>query len=54
MNSLSKIYLFNENTVKKDIGVLLLNYIIPQKASANEDYSSLLLELDDAICVINS
>lgn len=24
----------------------MLNYIIPQKASANEDYSSLLLELD--------
>lgn len=42
----NKYSLFNENTVKKDIGVLLLNYIIPQKASANEDYSSLLLELD--------
>lgn len=44
----NKYSLFNENTVKKDVGVLLLNYIIPQKASANEDYSSLLLELDDA------
>lgn len=42
----NKYSLFNENTVKKDIGVLLLNYVIPQKASSNEDYSSLLLELD--------
>ena len=42
----NKYSLFNENTVKKDIGVLLLNYIITQKASSNEDYSSLLLDLD--------
>lgn len=42
----NKYNLFNENTVKKDIGVLLLNYVIPQKASSNEDYSSLLLDLD--------
>ncbi|WP_455658409.1 DUF4007 family protein, partial [Phocaeicola sp.] len=42
----NKYSLFNENTVKKDIGVLLLNYVIPQKASSNEDYSSLLLDLD--------
>lgn len=42
----NKYSLFNENTVKKDIGVLLLNYVIPQKTSSNEDYSSLLLDLD--------
>lgn len=42
----NKYSLFNENTVKKDIGVLLLNYVIPQKASSNEDYSSLLLDLN--------
>lgn len=38
--------LFNENTVKKDAGVLLQNYVLPRKALSNEDYSSLLLDLD--------
>ena len=37
---------FNENTVKKDIGVLLQNYLLPKKAMTNEDYSSLLVDLD--------
>lgn len=37
---------FNENTVKKDIGTLLLNYVLPQKANALDDYSSLLIDLD--------
>lgn len=37
---------FNENTVKKDIGTLLLTYVLPQKAKALDDYSSLLIDLD--------
>lgn len=37
---------FNENTVKKDIGTLLLNYVLPQKAKALDDYSSLLIDLE--------
>lgn len=37
---------FNENTVKKDIGTLLLNYVLPQKPKALDDYSSLLTDLD--------
>ena len=38
--------LYNENTVKKDIGTLLLNYVLPQKAKAQDDYSALLIDLD--------
>lgn len=38
--------LFNENTVKKDVGVLLQNYSQPVKAKSFEDYSSLLIDLD--------
>lgn len=38
--------LFNENTVKKDIGTLLLNYILPQKAKTLDDYNALLIDLD--------
>ena len=41
-----KMTLFNENTVKKDIGVLLQNYTLPRKPQSNEDYSSLLIDLD--------
>lgn len=37
---------FNENTVKKDIGVLLQNYVRPVKAHSFEEYTSLLLDLD--------
>ena len=37
---------YNENTVKKDIGTLLLNYVLPQKAKALDDYSALLIDLD--------
>jgi len=37
---------FNENTVKKDIGTLLLNYVLPQKSKALDDYSSLLIDLE--------
>ena len=38
--------LFNANTVKKDIAVLLQNYVMPRKYSSNEDFSSLLIDLD--------
>ena len=38
--------LFNDNTVKKDVGTLLQNYVMPQKAKALDDYSALLLDLD--------
>lgn len=41
-----KLKLFNENTVKKDVGVLLQNYVQPLKPQSMEDYSSLLLDLD--------
>lgn len=41
-----KVTLFNANTVKKDIGVLLQNYTLPRKAQSNEDFSSLLIDLD--------
>ena len=37
---------YNENTVKKDIGVLLQNYCLPRKPQSNEDFSSLLIDLD--------
>jgi hypothetical protein len=38
--------LYNENTVKKDIDVLLKNYVLPSDSKLNEDYSVLLLELN--------
>lgn len=41
-----KLTLFNENTIKKDVGTLLLNYVLPQRAMALDDYSSLLIDLD--------
>lgn len=37
---------FNANTVKKDIGVFLQNYVLPRKPQSNEDFSSLLIDLD--------
>lgn len=37
---------FNENTVGKDVGVLVLNYCPPKRAKCNEDYSALLLDLN--------
>lgn len=37
---------FNENTVKKDIRVLLQNYLAPTNPKNNEEYTSILLELD--------
>ena len=41
-----KLTQFNENTIKKDIGTLLLNYVLPQKSKALDDYSSLLIDLE--------
>ena len=41
-----KMTLFNANTIKKDIGVLLQNYCLPRKPQSNEDFSSLLIDLD--------
>ena len=38
---------FNQNTVKKDVNVLLQNYCLPRRgAQSNEDFSALLLDLD--------
>lgn len=36
---------YNENTVRKDIGVLLKNYVSPKDLKSIEDFSSLLLAL---------
>jgi hypothetical protein len=38
--------LYNSNTIKKDIAVLLLNYLAPERSNSSEDYSALLLDLD--------
>lgn len=46
MVEVGKMTLFNANTVKKDIGVLLQNYTLPRKPQSNEDFSSLLIDLD--------
>jgi len=46
MAEAGKMTLLNENTVKKDIGVLLQNYTLPRKPQSNEDFSSLLMDLD--------
>ena len=37
---------FNENTVKRDVGALLQNYCLPKKPQSNDEYSTLLLDLD--------
>jgi hypothetical protein len=46
MNEVEKGNAFNENTVKKDVGVLLQNYCLPRNPQSNEDYSTLLMDLD--------
>jgi hypothetical protein len=38
--------LYNENTVRRDIGVLMQNYIIPEEGKPNEDFSALLINLN--------
>ena len=37
---------FNDNTVKKDVAVLVQNYSLPRKPQSNEDFSSMLIDLD--------
>lgn len=46
MMEANKENLFNGNTVKKDVGVLLLNYCLPRNPQSNEDFSTLLMDLD--------
>ena len=46
MADAQKMTLFNPNTVKKDVDVLLQNYALPRKPQSNEDFSSLLIDLD--------
>lgn len=46
MTENGKIKQFNENTVKKDVGVLLQNYSLSHKPASMEDYSMLLTDLD--------
>ena len=46
MTDAGKVNLYNENTVKKDVGVLLLNYCLPRNPQSNEDFSTLLMDLD--------
>ncbi len=36
---------YNENTVKKDISVLLHNYVTPSELKSNEDFSAIFLDL---------
>lgn len=36
---------YNENTVKKDIGVLLANYVMPSTKKSFEEYNALMLDL---------
>jgi hypothetical protein len=38
-------YLYNENTAKKDVGVFIQNYVVPDN-SIFDDFSVLLLQLD--------
>ena len=44
-NSSEQKNVFNENTVKKDIGVLLHNYVTPIEVRSNEDFSAIFLDL---------
>ena len=37
---------FNDNTVRKDVAVLVQNYSLPRKPQSNEDFSSMLIDLD--------
>lgn len=41
-----KLSAYNESTMGKDVGVFLQNYALPRKPQSNEDYSSLLIDLD--------
>lgn len=46
MKAVGKENLFNENTVRKDVVVLLQNYCLPRNPQSNEDFSTLLMDLD--------
>lgn len=46
MGEANQDHLFNANTVKKDVGVLLQNYCLPRNPQSNEDFSTLLMDLD--------
>ncbi len=46
MIDVNKQNVFNANTVKKDVAVLIQNYVLPRKIQSNEDFSSLLIDLD--------
>ena len=37
---------FNENTVKRDVNVLLQNYCLPKNPQTNEEFTNLFLDLD--------
>ena len=37
---------YNENTVKKDIGVFLKNYVVPKDLKTIEDFSAILINLN--------
>jgi len=37
--------MFNPNTVRKDVGVLIQNYCLPRNSQSHEDYSNLLEDL---------
>lgn len=37
--------MFNENTVRKDMRVLLQNYLVPTSSKGNEEFANILLEL---------
>jgi hypothetical protein len=39
-------HLYNENTVRRDIGVLLQNYVTPKPDKPTEDFSALLINLN--------
>lgn len=43
----NKLSAYNENTIKKDLGVLLQNYVLPiKKDKSLDDYNALLIDLD--------
>ncbi|MCQ2191660.1 MAG: DUF4007 family protein [Paludibacteraceae bacterium] len=42
----NKLGIFNENTIKKDVGVLLQNYVMPSKSVSFDEYNSLLIDLE--------
>lgn len=41
-----KINVYNSNTVRKDIDVLIQNYVLPRNVRTYEDYSTLMIDLD--------